>query len=64
MDAYYMGRKLNLQMAGNNFYLLPIGTYAVEITLQDGTRKNQKFSLKEISRQPGQESEPGTEEEF
>ena len=59
-----LGRKLNLQMAGNNFYLLPIGTYAVEITLQDGTRKNQKFSLKEISRQPGQESEPGTEEEF
>jgi photosystem II stability/assembly factor-like uncharacterized protein len=59
-----LGKKLNLQPAGNNLYLLPPGDYAAEIMLQDGTKKSKKFSLKEVARQPGQESEPETEEDF
>ena len=57
-----LGKKLNLQPAGNQLYHLPAGDYATEIILKDGTKKSKKFSLKEIARQPGQDAEPEMEE--
>ncbi|MBO9681375.1 MAG: hypothetical protein J7502_01670 [Flavisolibacter sp.] len=59
-----LGRKLNLQPAGNNLFTLPVDEYSAEIILEDGTKKNKKFSVKEAPRQQQGFGESDMEEEF
>jgi hypothetical protein len=59
-----LGNKLNLQSAGNNLFILPVGEYSAEIILEDGTKKNKKFSVKEAPRQQQGFGESDMEEEF
>lgn len=59
-----LGKKLNLPAAGANLFLLPVGEYVAEITLEDGTRKTKKFSLKEPARPSFLDTEEEMEDEF
>lgn len=58
-----LGKKLNLQPAGNNLFVLPVGDYVTEIILEDGTKKSKKFSLKEPVR-PSFQGMEDEEEKF
>jgi photosystem II stability/assembly factor-like uncharacterized protein len=59
-----LSKKLNLQPAGTNSYQLPAGDYVAEISLEDGTKKSKKFSIKEAARPSFQDQEDEYEENF
>jgi hypothetical protein len=59
-----LGKKLNLQPAGKNLFMLPAGEYSVEISLSDGTKKSTRLSVKEPARQTFRQTENETEASF